>query len=127
MRKEIIHTADAPSPIGFYSQAIEVGGFIFVSGQIPVDPKTGSVVQGAIDEQTERVLKNIEAVLEEAGATLDNVVKTTVYLTDLTDSAAMNQVYGHFFPVDAPARATVQVSRLPKDVLIEIDAIAITG
>lgn len=124
MRREVISSKDAPAAIGPYSQAIEAGGLIFVSGQIPVDPKTGDVVQGGIEAQTERVIRNIEAILEEAGATLEKVVKTTVYLANLADFAAMNQVYGHLFPVDAPARATVQVARLPKDVLIEIEAIA---
>jgi len=125
MAKEVISTRKAPAAIGPYSQAVIAGGFIFLSGQIPLDPTTGAVVEGGIEAQTERVLKNLQAVLEDAGASMDDVVKTTVYLTDLGLFAAMNQVYGHFFPTNSPARATVQVARLPKDVLIEIEAVAL--
>ena len=125
MLKEVIAANGAPAAIGPYSQAILAGGMVFISGQLPVDPKTGDIVQGGIEAQTERVIKNIEAILDESGLTLENVVKTTVYMANLADFAAMNQVYGHLFPVDAPARATIQVARLPKDALVEIEAIAV--
>ena len=124
--KQVISTDKAPAAIGPYSQAMKAQGLIFVSGQIPTDPVSGAVVEGGIEAQTERALANIQAILEAAGAKLGDVVKTTVYLTDLGNFAAMNQVYGRFFTTDPPARATVQVARLPKEVLIEIDAVALT-
>lgn len=127
MRKEIISTDKAPKAIGPYSQGIKAGGFIFVSGQIPLEPETGIVVTGDIDVQTERVLKNISGVLEAAGSSLEGVVKTTVYLKDMADFPKFNECYAGFFPVNPPARATVEVSRLPKDVRIEIDAVAVAG
>ena len=126
--REIIRTEGAPQAIGPYSQAIRAGGFVFASGQIPIDPKTGEFVAGGIAEQTEQVLRNLSAVLEAAGTTLDRVVKTTVFLADMSDFAAMNEVYGRYFKEDAPpARATVQAAGLPRDALVEIEAIALAG
>lgn len=127
MKKLEIRTSKAPEAIGPYSQGIRAGRQIFLSGQIPIDPSTGAVAGGTIEEQTRQVLKNLQAVLESEGATLDDVVKTTVYLTDLSAFAAMNSVYGEFFKAPYPARATVGVSALPKGVGVEIDAIAVTG
>lgn len=123
--REIISTKNAPAAIGPYSQAVRARGFLFLSGQIPLDPDSGQVIEGDIRAQTERVLKNLEAVLAAAGSSLAAVVKTTVYLTDLGDFATMNEVYGRFFTQNPPARATVQVSRLPKEVKVEIDLIAV--
>ncbi len=123
--KTIISTNNAPKAIGPYSQAVEANGMLFISGQIPVDPQTGQIVQGGIEAQTRQVLNNIKAILEAAGYGLNNVVKTTVYLKDLNDFAKMNQVYATFFDSQPPARAAFQVARLPLDVLIEIEAIAI--
>lgn len=117
-------TEKAPAAIGPYSQAVRSGGFLFCSGQIPLDPATGKMVGGGIEVQTERVLQNLAAVLESGGSSLRSVVKTTVFLVDLADFPAMNGVYGRFFPEDPPARATVQVSRLPAGALVEIDAVA---
>lgn len=123
MKKRIL-TAEAPKAIGPYSQAIAAHGFLFLSGQIPLDPATNALVAGDVAAQTERVLKNLEAILKAAGASLGQVVKTTVYLADLNDFVAMNEVYARFFPEEPPARATVECSRLPRDVRVEIDAIA---
>lgn len=123
MRKTV-GTSKAPAAIGPYSQAVLSDGFLFCSGQIPLDPATGKIVGGGIEAQTERVLNNLAAVLEAGGASLRSVVKTTVYLVDLADFPAMNGVYGRFFPENPPARATVQVARLPADALVEIDAVA---
>jgi 2-iminobutanoate/2-iminopropanoate deaminase len=125
--RETVKTGKAPAAIGPYSQAVRSGGFLFCSGQIPLDPATGKMVEGGIDAQTERVLRNLDEVLEAGGASLEEVVKTTVYLTDLSDFPAMNAVYGKFFPENPPARATVQVAKLPAGALVEIDAIAKTG
>lgn len=125
--KEIIKTARAPQAIGPYSQAVKVGGFIFVSGQIPISPETGDIVEGDIAAQTDRVLQNIKCILNDSGAGLDNVVKTTVYLADMKDFSAMNQVYAGYFGTESPARAAVEVSRLPRDVMVEIEAVAWTG
>lgn len=122
--KHVIATPDAPAAIGPYSQGISFHGFVFVSGQIPLDPATGQVVVGGIEEQTQRVLQNLLAVLEAGGSSLGEVVKTTVYLKDMGEFAAMNEVYGRYFSNGAPARATVEVARLPKDVRVEIDCIA---
>ncbi len=123
-----IDTPGAPRAIGPYSQATLAGGFVFVSGQIAMDPDSGSVVEGGIGEQTTRVLKNIEAILKEAGLTLEGVVKTEVFLKNFDDFASMNEVYATFFPSRTkPARFTVEVSRLPKDVLVEIACIAYRG
>lgn len=123
--KEIIATDRAPGAIGPYSQAVRCGDFVFVSGQIPIDPATGAFVSEDIAEQTEQVLKNLGAVLEAAGTSLDSVVKTTVFLADMNDFAAMNEVYGRYFSKDAPARATVEAARLPRDARVEIDCIAV--
>jgi 2-iminobutanoate/2-iminopropanoate deaminase len=122
--KEIVATGDAPQAIGPYSQAVRHHGLVFCSGQIPLDPATGQVVAGGVAEQTARVLENLKAVLEAAGAGLDSVVKTTVFVKDLAEFGAMNEVYAKYFGASAPARSTVEVSRLPKDVKVEIEAIA---
>jgi len=123
--KEIIQTEHAPQAIGPYSQAVRANGLIFASGQIPIDPQTGQFVSGGIAEQTEQVLKNLEAVLEAAGSGLVNVVKTTVFLIDMQEFTAMNEVYGRFFKEQPPARATVEAARLPRDARVEIEAIAL--
>jgi 2-iminobutanoate/2-iminopropanoate deaminase len=123
--KERIQTDNAPNAIGPYSQAIKANGMLFASGQVPIDPATGDLLQGTIGEQTERVLKNLKAVLEAAGTSLDRVVKTTVFLADMTDFGEMNAAYGTFFTDVPPARSTVEVSRLPKDARLEIDVIAL--
>jgi len=122
--REAVKTEKAPAAIGPYSQGIRSGGYLFCSGQIPLDPSSGKMVEGGIKVQTERVLQNLEAVLTSGGASLRSVVKTTVYLVDLADFPAMNEVYGTFFPEDPPARATVQVAKLPAGALVEIDAVA---
>ncbi len=124
MSKNVISTSKAPAAIGPYSQAVRWGDLIFVSGQIPIDPSTGQVVEGDVADQTERVLENLAAIMEAAGASLGQVLKTTVYLKDLNDFGKMNEVYARFFRQQPPARATVQVSRLPRDVAVEIDAVA---
>jgi len=121
--KQVIYSNKAPAPIGPYSQAILANGFVFLSGQIPVD-ETGDVVASDISSQTRQVLKNIQVILEQAGSSLDNVVKMTVYLKSIKDFGFMNDVYGSSFLDTPPARSTVEVSKLPKDVLIEIDCIA---
>jgi len=123
--KEIITTERAPRAIGPYSQAVCAGNLVFTSGQIPLAPATGEFVGGGVREQTEQVLKNLSAVLKAAGAELDQVVKTTVFLADMNDFAAMNEVYGRFFTSKPPARATVQAARLPRDARVEIEAIAV--
>lgn len=125
--KDRVHTDSAPKAIGPYSQAIKANGFVFASGQIPLDPATMQIVEGGIREQTERVMNNLSAVLQAAGSSLDRVVKTTVFLADLADFADMNETYGRFFGEAPPARSTVQVSRLPRDVRIEIDVVALAG
>lgn len=122
--KRVISTPKAPAAIGPYSQAVVANGFAFLSGQIPLDPATGNLVAGGIEEQTVRVLENLKAVLDAAGASLENVVKTTVYLKDMGEFAAMNGIYARYFPENSPARATVEAARLPKDVRVEIDCIA---
>ncbi|HEX2640472.1 MAG TPA: RidA family protein [Pyrinomonadaceae bacterium] len=121
---EVISTNDAPGAIGPYSQAIKAGGLVFCSGQIPIDTATGEFVPGGVAEQTEQVLKNLSAVLEAAGASLESVVKTTVFLADMNDFAAMNEVYGRYFSSNKPARATVQAARLPRDARVEIECVA---
>lgn len=123
--KEIVTTENAPGAIGPYSQAIKAGGMVFCSGQIPIDPKTGEFVSQVVSEQTEQVLKNLGEVLKAAGTSLDNVVKTTVFLADMNDFVEMNEVYGRFFSENKPARATVQAARLPRDAKVEIECIAI--
>jgi 2-iminobutanoate/2-iminopropanoate deaminase len=125
--REVIATAHAPQAIGPYSQAIRANGFIFVSGQIPLNPATMQLVEGGASEQTAQVLTNLEAVLKAAGSGLEKVVRTGVYLKDMNDFTAMNDVYERFFPQSAPARSTVEVARLPKDVRVEIDVIALAG
>jgi len=125
--KDRVHTDNAPKAIGPYSQAIKANGFVFASGQIPLDPATMQIVEGGIREQTERVMKNLDAVLQAAGSSLEGVVKTTVFLKDLTDFVEMNEVYGSFFKQTPPARSTVEVARLPRDVRVEIDVIALEG
>ena len=127
MGKKIIRTEAAPQAIGPYSQAVEAGGFVFVSGQIPIDPKTGNVIQGDIKTQTKVVLENIKAILEAAGCGMLRVVKSVVYLKNIGEFALVNEVYAGYFPSEPPARATVEVSRLPKDVLVEMDVIAWKG
>ena len=123
--KRIISSTDAPAAVGPYSQAVEANGFLFLSGQLPLDA-SGKLLPGNIAAQTEQVLKNLAVVLETAGSSLERVVKTTVYLRDINDFASMNEVYGRYFPSDPPARATVEVSRLPRDarVLVELIALA---
>ena len=122
--KETIATAHAPQAIGPYSQAVRHNGLVFLSGQIPLDPATGQLVEGTIAEQTERVFANLNAVLHAAGAGFDTVLKTTVFLKDMNDFAAMNAVYAKYLGENSPARSTVEAARLPKDVRVEIDAIA---
>src|SRR5437660_9156348 len=125
--KEIIATEDAPRAIGPYSQAVRAGNFVFASGQIPIDPATGEFVAGGVAEQTEQVLRNLTAVFEAAGVGMNQVVKTTVFLADMDDFTAMNEVYGRFFGAEPPARATVQAARLPRDARVEIEAIGVIG
>ncbi len=123
--KQAITTDRGPSAIGPYSQAIKANGFLFVSGQIPLDPASGKLVDGDIRAQTERVLENLKSIVEAAGSALDRVVKTTVYLKDIGDFAAMNETYARYFASNPPARATVEVARLPRDVRVEIELIAL--
>lgn len=125
MKIEVVKTDDAPAAIGPYSQAVKAAGMVFISGQIPLDPKTGDVIDGDIKKQTERVMDNLKAVLAASDASLDRVVKTTIYLTNLADFATVNEIYGSYFGNNAPARATVEVNNLPKGVGIEIDAVAL--
>lgn len=125
--KQIVETKSAPQAIGPYSQAVVAAGLVFASGQIPIDPQTGQFVEGGIAEQTEQVMKNLSALLEAAGTKLERVVKTTVFLADMNDFAAMNEVYGRFFTEKPPARATVEAARLPRDARVEIEAIALAG
>ena len=127
MKKEIVSTKDAPAAIGPYSQAIKAADLVFISGQIPLDPASGETSGDSIEAQTERVMKNLEAVLKAAGSDLDKVIKTTIYLTDLNDFAVVNGIYGSYFNDSPPARATVEVSGLPKGVKVEIDAIALAA
>lgn len=124
---QIIRTDDAPAAIGPYSQAVVHGGLVFTAGQIPLDPATGEMVEGSIEDQAERVLRNLAAVLEAAGASLNSVVKTTVFVADMNDFAAVNGVYGRFFGEHRPARSTVQAARLPRDARVEIEAVAAVG
>jgi 2-iminobutanoate/2-iminopropanoate deaminase len=125
--KDIVMTDRAPRAIGPYSQAVRAGNLVFASGQIPIDPATGEFVAGGVAEQTEQVLRNLTAVFEAAGVGMNQIVKTTVFLADMDDFTAMNEVYGRFFSVEPPARATVQASRLPRDARVEIEAIAVIG
>ena len=125
--KQIIATERAPQAIGPYSQAVVAGGFVFASGQIPIDPETGQFVEGGIVEQTEQVLRNVSNLLEAAGTGLARVVKTTVFLADMNDFAAMNETYARFFGDRPPARSTVQAARLPRDARVEIEVVALAG
>lgn len=125
MTKQAIHTDHAPAAIGPYSQAIIVNGMVFTAGQTPIVPGTKALVEGGIREQTRQVLENVKAILEAAGTSLDKVVKTTVFLKDMNDFAAMNEVYGAYFATTPPARSTVQVARLPLDAMVEIETIAV--
>ena len=122
--KQMIHTDSAPAAIGPYSQAIQIGDLLFVSGQVPIDPSTGAVVEGDVKAQAQQSLNNLKAILNAAGTNMGTVVKTTVFLADMNDFAAMNEVYAQFFQEPFPARSAVQVGRLPKDAKVEIEAIA---
>jgi 2-iminobutanoate/2-iminopropanoate deaminase len=125
MEREVIRTDGAPQPIGPYVQAVRVGQFVFTAGQIPLDPTSGRMVEGGIEEQTERVLENLKAILEAAGSSLSRVVRTTCFLADLEDFAAFNRIYAKYFGENPPPRTTVQAARLPAGALVEIDCIAI--
>lgn len=125
MEKKVLHTDKAPAAIGSYSQAIEVNGFVFASGQIPINPATGEVVEGGIQEQTRQALTNASEVMKAAGLDLSHVVKTTVFMADMNDFAAMNEVYATFFSAPFPARSAVAVKTLPKGVLVEVECIAV--
>lgn len=125
MKKVAILTKDAPAPIGPYSQAIKVGNFLFCSGQIPLDPVTNTVVSGDVKAQTKRVMENIEAVLKAGDASFDHIAKTTIFLKSMGDFPVVNEVYGSYFKGTPPARSTVEVARLPKDVLVEIEVLAV--
>jgi 2-iminobutanoate/2-iminopropanoate deaminase len=122
--KSVVKTNNAPEAIGPYSQAIKAGGFVFTAGQIAIDPSTGAITAGGIAEQTKRVMKNLQAVIDAAGSSMSSIVKTTVYLTRAEDFAPMNEVYAQFFPSQPPARTTVFISSLPMNVAVEIDAVA---
>ena len=124
-QKQIISTEHAPAAVGPYSQAVKVGDFIYTAGQIPLEPQTGSLVDGGIEAQTNQVMQNLAAVLEAAGSSLTQIVKTTIFVTDINDFAAVNQVYGSFFVDNPPARSTVQVAALPLGASVEIEAVAI--
>ncbi|MBL7192130.1 RidA family protein [bacterium] len=125
MEKRSILTDKAPKAIGPYSQAVTAGGFIFTAGQVPIDPATGKIAEGGIEAQTRQSMNNIKAILEAAGSKLENIVKTTIFVIDLNDFPKVNEVYGSFFKDNPPARSTVQVSRLPLDVKVEIEAVAL--
>lgn len=123
MKKEIVSTEKAPAAIGPYSQAVKVGSFMFCSGQIPINPETKEIVEGGIEEQTKMVFENLKAIIEAGGSSLSNVVKTTVFLKNMNDFVKMNSVYATYFKENQPARAAIEVARLPRDVLVEIEAI----
>ncbi len=125
MQKKALHSANAPAAIGPYSQAVQAGDTIYVSGQLPVDPATGEFAGDDIVSQTKQSLENIRAVLASAGAGMENIVKTTVFLKDMEEFGAMNEVYARYFPADCPARAAIQIGRLPKDARVEIEAVAV--
>ena len=127
MTKVIIATENAPKAIGPYSQAVAYNGVLYCSGQIPLDPGTGAIIEGDVSHQTERVLENLKAVLEAAGSSLEKVMKTTVYVKDMTEFGKINEVYARYFGASLPARATVEVARLPRDAKVEIEAIAAIG
>lgn len=124
--KKIIHTTNAPSPIGPYSQAVKAGGFLFVSGQIPINPASGELITESIEQETHQVMANIASILHSEGLNFNNIVKTSIFLKNMDDFAKVNTVYGEYFTADFPARETIQVSRLPKDVNVEISVIAIS-
>ncbi|HEX9224930.1 MAG TPA: RidA family protein [Candidatus Acidoferrales bacterium] len=124
--KEAVHTDRAPNPIGPYSQGIRANGFIFLAGQVALDPKSGELIGGDVRQQTERTLENLKGVLEAAGANLNHVVKVTIFLKNMGDFAGMNEIYARYFPKLPPARSTVEVARLPKDALVEIELIAVS-
>lgn len=124
MEKHIINTSEAPAPIGPYNQAVAYGNMLFMSGQIAINPKTGELVQGSIKEETQQVMKNVEAVLCAAGMTFENVLKSTIFITDMHQFAEINEIYGQYFKENAPARETVQVAALPKFVNVEISVVA---
>ncbi len=125
--KKIISTTEAPGAVGPYSQAVRIGNFVFCSGQIPLDPKTAQIVEGDISAQTRRVMENISAVLRAEGLAFENIVKTTIFLTNLADFQTVNELYGSYFKSDPPARSTVQVAALPKDAQIEIEVLAVAN
>jgi 2-iminobutanoate/2-iminopropanoate deaminase len=127
MHKKVIFTEKAPKPIGPYSQAIQAGGFLFCSGQVPLDPVSGQIAASEIEGQTRKVMENIQAVLTAAGVSFDAVVKTTIFLKSMNDFPKVNEIYSGYFQTNPPARSTVEVSRLPKDVLVEIEVTAISG
>jgi 2-iminobutanoate/2-iminopropanoate deaminase len=122
--RDVVLTDRGPKPIGPYSQAVRVNGFLFVSGQVALDPKTGEMSAGDVREQTERVLENVKGIVEAAGSKMPHVIKTTVFLKNMSDFAAMNEVYARYFTMAPPARSTVEVARLPKDALVEIEVVA---
>ncbi len=124
-KREIVATKNAPAAVGPYSQGVRVGGFVFTAGQIPLVPETGKLVEGGIEEQTRQVMRNLAGVLEAAGSSLDKIVKTTIFVTNIGDFAAVNQVYGSFFAAEPPARSTVQVAALPLGAQVEIEAVAV--
>ncbi len=124
--KEAVHTDRAPNPIGPYSQGIRANGFIFLAGQVALDPKSGELISGDVRQQTERTLENLKGVLEAAGANLNHVVKVTIFLKNMSDFAGMNEIYARYFPKVPPARSTVEAARLPKDALVEIELIAVS-
>ena len=125
--KQVVHTDKAPAPVGPYSQAILAGGWLFISGQIPIDPSTGKMVEGSFEEKVRRVLENIRAIVEAAGGSLNNIVKVTVYLRDINRFAEFNKIYSEYFRENPPARVVVEVSNLPKNADLEIEAIAYLG
>lgn len=124
MKKQIINTKNAPAPIGPYNQATRAGDILLISGQIPADPATGEIISTSIEDETHMVMKNLEAILKEAGLGFDNVLKTSIFISDMNNFSRINEVYGSYFTSDFPARETVEVARLPKDVNVEISAIA---
>ena len=127
MERQIISTTEAPSAIGPYSQAVQVGGMLFVSGQIPIDPVSGELVQGGVEAETRQVLNNLKAILEAAGSSLEKVVKATLFIADMNQFGTINAIYAEYFQTDPPARACVEVARLPKDVQVEIEAVALVS
>ncbi len=127
MERKIINTTDAPAAIGPYSQAVQTGNLLFVSGQIPIDPASGELVQGGIEAETRQVLNNLQAILEAAGSSLEKVIKTTIFIADMDTFGTINEIYAEYFKTEPPARACVEVARLPKDVLIEIEALALVS